>query len=185
MARNRDSKPRKMRPQFLVLCEGETEENYINLLRQNYRLPIKIVSRIVGDKITQNVVSRHQETISGPIGPSNTFAMYDGDKLEVVNNLEKCHCTLLISKPCIEVWFLSHFRKALQSQLTSHECLKQLKDIPNWHDYKKAYLSEKQGMQLWENRMLAVNNMGSKNPNSNVHSSIFKFIQRLEEEKAK
>lgn len=121
MARNRDSKPRKMRPQFLVLCEGETEENYINLLRQNYRLPIKIVSRIVGDKITQNVVSRHQETISGPIGPSNTFAMYDGDKLEVVNNLEKCHCTILISKPCIEVWFLSHFRKALQSQLTSHE----------------------------------------------------------------
>lgn len=63
--------------------------------------------------------------------------------------------------------------------------MKQLKDIPNWHDYKKAYLSEKQGMQLWENRMLAVNNMGSKNPNSNVHSSIFKFIQRLEEEKAK
>lgn len=43
MGRERKSNPRKMRPQFLVLCEGETEEAYINFLKQQYRLPIKIV----------------------------------------------------------------------------------------------------------------------------------------------
>ena len=34
MGRERKSNPRKMRPQFLVLCEGETEETYINFLKQ-------------------------------------------------------------------------------------------------------------------------------------------------------
>lgn len=34
MGRERKSNPRKMRPQFLVLCEGETEEAYINFLKQ-------------------------------------------------------------------------------------------------------------------------------------------------------
>ncbi len=47
MRRERKSNPKKMRPQFLVLCEGETEEAYINFLKQRYRLPIKIVSKII------------------------------------------------------------------------------------------------------------------------------------------
>ena len=45
MGRERKSNPRKMRPQFLVLCEGETEEAYINFLKQRYRLPIKLIVR--------------------------------------------------------------------------------------------------------------------------------------------
>jgi len=36
--------PRKMKPVFLVFCEGDTEEAYINLLRQKYRLPVKVIS---------------------------------------------------------------------------------------------------------------------------------------------
>ena len=61
MARERKSNPRKMRPLFLVLCEGETEENYVNFLRQNYRLPIKIVPKIIGSKITQEIIMRHKK----------------------------------------------------------------------------------------------------------------------------
>ena len=37
---------RKMKPVILVLCEGETEECYIDFLKQKYRLPIKIVSKL-------------------------------------------------------------------------------------------------------------------------------------------
>lgn len=183
MARNRESKPRRMRTQFLILCEGETEENYVNLLRQNYRLPIKIVSRIVGDRITQSLIIRHQRNLSGPINPANTFAMYDGDIPEVVNNLKICECVVLLSKPCIEVWFISHFKKPLQSPMSSNECVRQLKEIPNWQNYKKAHLSEMQKSLLWENRMTAVSNMKDISEESKVHSSVFKLIGRLEEEK--
>lgn len=44
---------RKMKQIILVLCEGETEECYINMLKQQYRLPIKVISRVVGQNIDE------------------------------------------------------------------------------------------------------------------------------------
>jgi hypothetical protein len=38
MKKRRNQKPpRKMKPVFLVFCEGDTEETYINFLRKQYR----------------------------------------------------------------------------------------------------------------------------------------------------
>ena len=90
-----------MRPQFLVLCEGETEENYVNLLRQNYRLPIKIVSKVIGNKISQDLIKRYKKELVGPESSIKTFLMYDGDLPEVLSKLTECDGILLISKPCI------------------------------------------------------------------------------------
>ncbi len=63
MGRERKSNPRKMRPQFLVLCEGSTEEVYINFLKQRYRLPIKIVSKVVGSNISNRLIIRYNTAI--------------------------------------------------------------------------------------------------------------------------
>ena len=89
MGRERKSNPRKMRPQFLVFCEGETEDTYINFLKQRYRLPIKIVSKIIGSNISQRLIKKHKEELSGNPSEIKTFLMYDG--------------IMLISKPCIEI----------------------------------------------------------------------------------
>lgn len=40
----------RMRKIVLVICEGETEVGYINLLKMWYRSPIRIVSHIEGTK---------------------------------------------------------------------------------------------------------------------------------------
>ena len=40
--------PRQMKPVFLVFCEGETEETYVNFLRQQYKLPIKVITHVTG-----------------------------------------------------------------------------------------------------------------------------------------
>ena len=50
-----------MKPVILVLCEGETEECYIDFLKQKYRLPIKIVSKIVGSKINERLIKRYKK----------------------------------------------------------------------------------------------------------------------------
>jgi hypothetical protein len=42
-----------MKQIILVLCEGETEECYINMLKQQYRLPIKVISKVVGQNIDE------------------------------------------------------------------------------------------------------------------------------------
>ena len=73
MARERKSTPRKMWPQFLVICEGETEENYVNFLRQYYRLPIKIVPKIIGSKISQKIVNRYKKDLTGSEESIKTF----------------------------------------------------------------------------------------------------------------
>ncbi len=109
-----------MRPQFLVLCEGETEEAYVGFLRQRYRLPI----RIVGSNISQQLIRRYKEEISDHPSEIRTFLMYDGEVPQVLDSLKRCDCPLLISCPCIEIWFIAHFRKSSGRALSSESLCK-------------------------------------------------------------
>ena len=177
MARERRSNPRKMRNQFLVLCEGETEENYVNLLRQNYRLPIKIVPKVLGNKISQDTIKRHKKDMVGSVHSIQTFLMYDGDLPEVLTKFNKCDGILLISKPCIEIWFIAHYQIPPETEISSSNCVKQLKSIKNWENYKKAILTSVQELDLWNNRLEAVKNMESKGTASKNYSSVFEFVK--------
>ena len=57
MASRREPSPSmRMRKIALVICEGETEVSYINLLKKWYKSPIRVVSHIEGTKITQSLV---------------------------------------------------------------------------------------------------------------------------------
>lgn len=47
-----------MRRIILVICEGETEVGYINLVKKWYKSPVRIVSHIEGTKITQSLVEK-------------------------------------------------------------------------------------------------------------------------------
>ena len=52
MAKQRTASPsRTMKPVFLIFCEGETEEAYLDYLKQAYRSPIRIVPKIEGDQV--------------------------------------------------------------------------------------------------------------------------------------
>ncbi len=144
MGRERKSTPRKMRPMFLVLCEGETEEAYVNFLKQRYRLPIKIVSKIIGSNISQRLIDTYKDELSDNPSEVRTFLMYDGDVKEVLEALERCNCIKLISKPCIEIWFISHYKRVSEAELTSDACIKRLSSISGWEHYKKAVLTIKQ-----------------------------------------
>ena len=44
--RRKQMPPRRMKDMFLIFCEGETEETYIDMLRHYFRAPIRIVSSI-------------------------------------------------------------------------------------------------------------------------------------------
>lgn len=62
MASRREKTPsKKMRKIALVICEGETEVCYLNLLNKWYKSPIKIVSHIEGTKITPSLVENRIE----------------------------------------------------------------------------------------------------------------------------
>lgn len=52
MAKQRTPSPsRTMKRVFLVFCEGETEETYLDYLKQTYRSPMRIVPKAEGGSI--------------------------------------------------------------------------------------------------------------------------------------
>ena len=185
MGRERKSNPRKMKPQFLVLCEGETEEAYINFLKQRYRLPIKIIPKIVGSSLYPKKIEQYKIELTSNPSEVKTFFMYDGDVPEVLESLKKCDGLMLISKPCVEIWFIAHYKKTPETALASDTCVKQLCSIPGWEQYKKAVLTIKQQDSLWDNRMTAVENMKDKTETNKTYSTVYQFINILEEEKTK
>ena len=173
---------RKMKPVILVLCEGETEECYIDFLKQKYRLPIKIVSKIVGSKITTRLIRRYKKELALTNSETiNCFLMYDADVQSVVDNLMNCEEKLLLSRPCIEVWFLAHSQKVPAKNISSEECVNLLKKEFPWKEYKKGKLSFEQQELLWENRISASQNIKHEQNSDEPFSMMKDFIDVLEE----
>lgn len=185
MGKERISKPRKMLPQFLVICEGETEEVYVNLLKRNYRLPIKIVPKIIGSEISDSLIKRYKKELTTKLELISTFLIYDGDIPLIVERLNQCSGTILISKPCIELWFLAHYKDIPDVEIKTDECLKRLKTLHNWKNYKKANFSITQQQELWDNRLIAVRKMKAIPNRMYTYSQLYEFIEILESENKK
>ncbi len=176
---------RTMKPVILVLCEGETEECYVDFLKQKYRLPIRIISKIVGGKINVRLIKRHKKELALTNSESiDCFLMYDADVQSVVDNLLSCEEKLVLSHPCIEVWFLAHSQKVPAKDISSEECVNFLKKENPWKDYKKGTLSFEQQELLWENRITAGNNIAHEQTPDKPFSMMKDFIDVLEEKKA-
>ena len=171
-----------MKPVYIVFCEGETEETYINFLRQNYRSPIKIITNITGNEISSDVVQKKINDVKIFTDENfTTFLMYDLDVSSVNSKLERIAATKLLSNPCIELWFVLHSLKK-PSPLTSAGCLQKLRQCSNeWKNYEKGRLTETQKKILWNKRLEAVANAKSLTESANPSSTVFRIIEKLEE----
>jgi len=183
MKKERNYRPsRKMRPLFLVFCEGDTEETYINLLRQKYRLPIKVISRITGLSISPSIIQRFiQAEKIGPGDLIKSFLMYDLDIKGIAQKLETCKSSIsIVSNPSVELWFLLHSYEQ-NAAITSDSCIEKLKKAaPAWEYYKKGTLSERQKLLLWNNRITASTRAKCLPAGENPSSSVFRLIETMD-----
>lgn len=178
-------KSRTPRRVFLVICEGETEETYVNILKQHFRLPITIKTKISGNVINKRLVSQYvQELGVSDRDEYQVFYVYDSDVALIVDKLLSLpEGTVILSNPCIELWFLLHQRE--HNRLRSpKEMVKDLTGCDNvWKNYLKGVLSREQQKVLLSNYELAsVRSRKLKwheNPSSNMHQ----FIEALMAEK--
>lgn len=107
--RRHQAPPRKMKEVFLIFCEGQTEEAYIDMLRRYFRAPIRIVSSIQGQSVSKHLIDEYKRSMQlSPSDRVSTFLMYDLDVAELLPRLQKCDAELLVSNPTIELWFLLH-----------------------------------------------------------------------------
>lgn len=172
------SRGKKINPNFWVFCEGQTEEAYVSYLRSRYRIPITIVPKIVGNKITERFIRSFKK--GKPVHEKDRdFLMYDADIPALLEPLKSIKSViLLISSPSIELWFLLHYKNQTAS-ITTRECIKELENR-NKNSYRKGIIDDKLEIRLSghcpEARKRAKTLTLYHNPSSNIHE----FIEILE-----
>lgn len=181
MASKREPSPSmRMRKIALVICEGETEERYLNLLRKWYKSPIRIVSHIEGTKITQSLVdNRTRELKLSKWDKVHTFLMYDMDVQSINEKLLACKAEKLLSNPCFEIWLLLH-AKDQKAAIETDALIKELKKSANvWKNYNKSDFTNTQETFLRSNTEIAVVRAKGLKDLQNPSTSIYKLIEIL------
>lgn len=183
--RNRINKtiriPRKL---ILVICEGETEKSYVELLKRHYRLPVTIKTKVSGNQINNRLVKEYlNEAGVGHGDDYKIFYVYDSDIDIIVNRLRKLEGNLILTNPCMELWFLLHMEHR-QRESSSDEVLRRLRQThAAWQSYIKGCLTTAQSDVLLANTDIAVERAKTLNWPDNPSSNIFAFIETLEEAK--
>ena len=181
MASKREPSPSlRMRKIALVICEGETEVCYINLLKTWYKSPIRIVSHIEGTKITPSLVEKRTKGLKiSQFDKVYTFLMYDMDVQTINEKLQKCKAEMLLSNPCFEIWLLLH-AKDQKAAIETDALIKELKkSTPVWKNYSKSAFTDTQKSFLKNNTDVAVARAKELREFHNPSTGIYKLVEML------
>lgn len=167
-------KPRLPHKVFLVICEGETEGEYVNALKKHFRLPVTIKTRICGNAINRRLVKQYIDELGVSSDDDyRIFYIYDCDIQCIVDKIKSLPGDIILTNPCIELWFLLHNIDFQRCQ-DSKSIVKELTRCHSaWASYTKGSLSKDQNDILINNRAKAAARSKRlnwpENPSSNMH----------------
>ena len=172
----RISKGKQMKPNFFVFCEGETEIAYVKFLRSLYRAPIQVIPKKGKSNISEDfIVKSKNEYVQTE--QDKVFLMYDLDVDGMLEQLQKIHSAeLLVSNPCVELWFLLHYQEQ-KTEISSDKCIKKLQKFSK--EYKKGTLSEEEKEVFAKNKKLAVERAKALDVFSNPSTTIYRLLDLL------
>jgi hypothetical protein len=174
--KTRVSKGKQMKPNFFVFCEGETEIAYVKFLRSLYRAPIQVIPKKGKSNISEEFIERSKNEYVRT-GQDKVFLMYDLDVDGILEHLQKIpNAELLVSNPCIELWFLLHYQEQ-KLEISSDKCVQKYQKVSK--GYKKGVLSEEEKKVLAENRELAVERAKKLAEYQNPSTMVFRLLEKL------
>lgn len=175
------SKEKKINPHFWVFCEGETEAEYIRFLRAKYRIPIEIMTKVAGNSLTQRKIESYKA--GKPKDPRDKdFLIYDADVKELIEKLKGINAELILSNPCIELWFLLHY-KDQTAEITPSGCIRELNNR-NKNNYKKGFIDSNLEVKLLDNYKIACKRAKDSSYPKNPSTNLNLFVEELEKVKA-
>ena len=177
MARKiRVSRGKRMKPNFFVFCEGKTEIAYVKFLRSLYRVPIQVITKMSKSSISTEDIERSKRDYIGT-DQDKVFLMFDLDVSDMLENLKKIpDAELLVSNPCIELWFLLHYQEQRTKILTDN-CIQKLQKVSK--EYKKGCLSDEEKRCFAVNVPLAVDRAQKMTEFENPSTTVYKLIEML------
>lgn len=172
------SKEKQMKPNFFVFCEGKTEIAYIKFLRSLYRVPIQVIPKKGKSNISKDDIENSKRDYV-TTNQDKTFLMFDLDVAGVLEHLQKIpDAELLVSNPCVELWFLLHYQEQ-KTKLTSKKCIQKLQSFTK--DYKKGVLSEEEKNVLAANRDVAIKRAKLLEEYDNPSTTIYRLLELLKD----
>lgn len=181
---------REERQSFLVICEGKSEQSYLEgLYPKKFRFYFSACLNMMKSKVVEESEVTH------------IFILLDGDvheKAEINNFYQYCktyqNITLIINSPCFEYWLILHFEYTTRSFMGNNqgktkddECEKYLKKILNKYSlaYKKGEIDANLLEKLKELQPQAIANAKKtsnekEKSDTSSYSEMYKLFEGLE-----
>ena len=178
-SRRRESKAKKINPTLFVFCEGETEVAYINLLKSLYRIPsIHIHPKIGGSDITAEYIVNYKRDKPTHEKDSD-YLFYDLDVEAIFQRLNQIrNCTLLVSNPSIELWFLLHYKNQT-ANINSASCCRELQNRNR--SYKKGLIDNRLKDKLISRKSEAIRRGKGLVSTNNPSTTVYRLLEKLDE----
>ena len=181
-------------PLDLIVCEGETEVDYLCEFARNLRVHAHICKGDGTDpKSIVNTAKRKCK--EDGVKYDQIFCVFDRDNessafMEAIALCRARKFTPIVSNPCFEIWPFLHFQFRDSGFGSPQQMLKALKKIPGFEDY------DKDGVQIFRTTVHLVDDAckhasllvskqsddPKKDPFTNVHLLIKRFLILKEEQ---
>ena len=174
--KKRVSRGKQMKPIFFVFCEGETELEYVRFLRSLYRAPIQVIAKKGKSNISEDVIE-HSKREYVTTEKDKVFLMYDLDVDGMLEHLQTIPNTvLLVSNPCVELWFLLHYQEQ-KTALSTDRCILLMQKVSK--EYQKGILSDREKKVLADNRNLAAERAKCLEEYQNPSTTVYRLLELL------
>jgi hypothetical protein len=130
-------KARSFKEKVLILCEGLTEKNYFNAIKEDLGLPKTIAVNIVDCKGDVTDVLKNAKKD----GFEKIFVVFDHDNFSKRGDVFKLASSkkadVIFSSICFELWFLFHYKNSTKAFASEAELEKELKKCIGMESYEK------------------------------------------------
>jgi hypothetical protein len=134
---NNTFKARAFKSKVLILCEGLTEKNYFNAMKEDFRLPKTIAVNVVDCKgdVTDILKNAKKD------GFEKIFVVFDHDNFpkrgDVFKLASQKNADVVFSSICFEFWYLLHFKNSTKAFVSEEELERELKKCTGMANYEK------------------------------------------------
>ena len=193
-------KERTFKQKVLILCEGKTEENYFNAMKEDFGLPKTIsVSVFQSNKtdckgIVEDAIKRAKKDSVEII-----FVVFDHDnqsnRKEAFELADTKCVKIYFSSICFEIWYFYHFKNSTKNFSSEAELEIELKKCNGFENYTKVdfkhYFTLKDKLEYAKVNAKSIrksvinDNDDVKVYDLNPHTNIDELVEYLEEQKSK
>lgn len=135
-------KSRTFKSKVLILCEGLTEKNYFNAMKEDLGLPKTIAVNVFqSNKVDCKGVVEEAIKKAKREGFEEIFVVFDHDNQAKRDEAFKLatgkNITVIFSSICFELWFLFHYKNSTKAFASEAELEKELKKCLGMEGYEK------------------------------------------------